>query len=86
MAEKDTELSLDIVMQVKTEVTNYLIEQCAESFGVSVERVTNERLRDYCFAGMSRDEFTTVWEMININKNQYHSWFIIINNYVLCYI
>ena len=73
MTEKDTELSLDIVMQIKTEVTNYLIEQCAESFGVNVERVTNEQLRDYCFAGMSRDEFTSVREMIN----NYHALLLI---------
>ena len=60
MTESDTELSQAIVMQIKTEVSAYLIEQCAESYGVSMEKVSNEQIRDYCYAGMNRDEFTTV--------------------------
>ena len=79
MTENDTELSQAIVMQIKTEVSAYLIEQCAESFGVSTEKVSNEQIRNYCYAGMSRDEFTTVGRMRNNNHHYLINLYSIIN-------
>ena len=56
----DLQLSLDVVMKIKEAVGEYVLQHCAESFGVSVEKLNRKQIRDYCYAGFNQDEFISV--------------------------
>ena len=53
-------LSCQVIVSIKEAVARYVISHCAESFGVSPERLSNKQVRDYCYAGFSQDEFLSV--------------------------
>lgn len=48
-------------MKIKTAVSAYVLQHCAESFGVAEEKLNSKQIRDYCFAGFSQDEFISVY-------------------------
>ncbi|KAK8801850.1 hypothetical protein WA588_006134 [Blastocystis sp. NMH] len=57
-------LSCQVIVSIKEAVARYVINHCAESFGVAPERLSNKQVRDYCYAGFSQDEFLSLWSML----------------------
>ena len=57
---RDVECSYKLILRMKNEIVSYLLKHCAESYGISPERVTSRKLRDFCYAGFSKDEFLSV--------------------------
>ena len=47
-------------MKIKEAVGEYVLQHCAESFGVSVEKLNSTQIRDSCYAGFNQDEFISV--------------------------
>ena len=60
MSYRDVECSYKLILRMKNEVVSYLLKHCAESYGISPERVTSRKLRDFCYAGFSKVEFLSV--------------------------
>lgn len=54
------ECSYELVSRMKQEIVSYLLTHCGKSYGISPERVSSRKLRDYCYAGFSKDEFISV--------------------------
>ena len=52
--------SYKMILRMKNEIVLYLIKHCAESYGIPAEQVSSRKLRDYCYAGFSKDEFLSV--------------------------
>lgn len=47
-------LSCQVIVSIKEAVARYVINHCAESFGVAPERLSNKQVRDYCYAASVR--------------------------------
>lgn len=45
---------------MKQEIVSYLLTHCSKSYGITPERVSSRKLRDYCYVGFSKDEFISV--------------------------
>ena len=60
----DVECTYELIQRMKNEIVMYLLKHCAESYGISPERVTSRKLRDFCFAGFSKDEFLSLWNIL----------------------